>query len=439
MGVVKADAVVGSSAALEYQSRGEKNSLEVMRNGIYSDIPKEQHKEMREYENKYQRSNVKNKRLEVVLSPTKDEIKHFKLNTENETQKAENWDNYAKTIFHKQNIDLNQYPHIGHVHGNTENTHLHLKVSLTDFYGENKISPNRIRERLIESNNSLCKEHNLKTAKEIGDEKREKISIVINETLSRDKVKSFDEFKTKMYEKGYYTEISQSENKGIYGMRIIPKDDFVSTPSKKQITAKQGYKLSEIPVNSEQSKTKYKIQNIKDKMEANQELTPQQQLNNKFSSIMKNENVHSFEDFKNHSKTELSEYSISYAHVQEQQEKTNFFSRWRTQDIKPEQEYSNILNPNTVSDIKFTHNKSKREINLSDLKNDKNESYSVSLMQEQMKENKKIQNTKNLSTEQEKQKQQIQQQEQQKYSEFIQKEQNRTFNRENTQDKGFSR
>lgn len=440
MGVIKADAVVGSSAGLHYQSKEEKNSLEVMRNGIYSDIPREQHKEMRQFEDKYQRSNVKNKRLEVVLSPTKEEIKYFKLNAENPTERAENWDNYAKMIFQKENIDLSQYPHIGHVHGNTENSHLHLKASLTDFYGENKISPNRIRERLIESNNVLCKEHNLKTAKEIGEEKRQKISVAINETLSQNKVKNFEEFKVKMQEKGYLTEISQSENKGIYGLRIIPKEDYVSNPSKRQLTAKQGYKLSEITVNPEQSKEKFKIQNIKNRMEANQELTPQQQLNNKFSNIMQDGNMQSFEDFKERSKMELSEYSVLYTHSKnETQERENFFSRWRYRDQEQKQEYSNSLIPDKVSDIKFQHKETKEEIKLSELKTEKNESYSVPLMQQKMKENRKTQVDKNISEEQEEQKQQIQQQEQQKYAEFMQKEQNRTFNQENSQDKGFSR
>lgn len=440
MAVVRANPVSGSVKGLDYQANGEKNSLEVMRNGIYTDTAKEQHLEMRQFENLYQRSNVQNKRLDSVFSPTKEEIKFFKLDVKNDQECADNWKNYIQKNFEKADIEINNYPHIAHIHRNTDHPHAHIKNSLTDFYGENKISPDRIGERMTKANQELCKEHGLKTTKEIGEEKRGEISKDIREILEIKKVSNFEDFKAEMYNKGYLIHLMEGDKKGIYGMRIIPSSDYAFDPSKAQEVAKQGWKLSEIPKNPEVGKAKFNIQEIKNKMEANQELTPQQQLNKKFSTLIQDENIQSFEDFNNRTKTELTEYSVTYAHsrtLTEQKERENSFSRWKGQE--QEQEFSPVLIPHQVSDIRFEHKETREEFKLSDLKNDKNESYSTNLMQEQMKENRKRQVEKTNTQAQEQQKQKEIQEQQNKYAEFMQREQNRTFNQENNQDKGLSR
>lgn len=259
--VIEAKGIKGSSRGIEYQQKDKElgQSLEIMRNGIIGDTPKEQHQEMRAIENQYKKSNFHNYRLEIVISPTKEESKNLK---------KEDWENVAKKALEKSGIDHKNHSYIGHLHTSTGTPHLHLKVSRINFKGEMKISTEDIGKRMGVAANEIGKERGWKTAKETSEFNRREVGKNLNEVLQKEKVKDFEEFRSAMGERGYSIKISQSPEKGVYGMRIISQDQEVDNPSPRLAKSGQGYKLSEIE-KKEGAKAKFKIDEIKSQMQKN--------------------------------------------------------------------------------------------------------------------------------------------------------------------------
>ena len=261
--VIEAKGIKGSSRGLQYQQSDKEvgQSQEIMRNGIIGDTPQEQNREMRAIENQYQKSNFQNYRLEMVISPTKEESKNFK---------TEDWENVAKKALEKSGIDHKNHAYIGHLHTSTGTPHMHLKVSRINFKGEMAISTENIGRKMGAASNEIAKERGWKTAKETGEHNRQEVSRNIREVLQDAKIQNIDEFSKAMEKRGYITKIAQSEAKGVYGMRIIPKGSAVENPSPQLAKSGQGYKLSEIN-KSENSKAKFKITDIKMDLQRNQD------------------------------------------------------------------------------------------------------------------------------------------------------------------------
>ena len=250
----------GSVKSMSYQANDKGFAIEVGRNGLIGDDPKEWHKQMRAIERQYDRANFENKRVTQVISLTKEEAKEMKS--------AKDWEDLAIKHFEKKGIDLKNHAYIMHTHGSTSNPHLHVTISRVNFSGKNGIKDNKIGEEFGKITNQIAKERGWNTAKETAEIKRIAVGKSINEVLRKEKVKDFSAFSQAMYKRGYSVKIVQSEAKGIYGMRLIPNDEYTETPSPRLAKSGQGYKLSEIEKSAEK-KIKFKIDDIKSELEKN--------------------------------------------------------------------------------------------------------------------------------------------------------------------------
>ena len=201
--VIEAKGIKGSSRGLQYQQSDKEvgQSQEIMRNGIIGDTPQEQNREMRAIENQYQKSNFQNYRLEMVISPTKEESKNFR---------TEDWENVAKKALEKSGIDHKNHAYIGHLHTSTGTPHMHLKVSRINFKGEMAISTENIGRKMGAASNEIAKERGWKTAKETGEHNRQEVGRNIREVLQDAKIQNIDEFSKAMEKRGYITKIAQS-------------------------------------------------------------------------------------------------------------------------------------------------------------------------------------------------------------------------------------
>lgn len=260
----------GSAKSLTYQANDKGFAVEVGRNGLMGDDPKDWHRQMRAIENQYQRSNFENKRVTQVISLTKEESKEMKT--------AKDWEALAIRHFEKKGIDLKNHAYIMHTHGSTQNPHLHITVSRINFDGKQGIKDSRIGHEFGKITDKIAKERGWKTAKETAELNRREVGRNITEVLQKEKATDFKSFQTSMNERGYHVKLYQSEEKGVYGMRIIPKDDYTETPSPRLAKSGQGYKLSEIEV-SEGKKAKFKIYDIRAELSRNKITAERQRFN----------------------------------------------------------------------------------------------------------------------------------------------------------------
>lgn len=268
--ICETKATKGSAKSMQYQANDKGHAVEVGRNGLIGDEPKEWHKQMSAIESQYKRANFENKRVTQVISLTKEEAKQMKS--------GKDWEDLAKKHYEKKGIDLKNHAYIMHTHGSTKNPHLHITVSRVNFDGKMAIKDNRIGEEFGKITDKIAKERGWKTAKEQADDRKREVGKAINQTLQKEKVTDFQAFQKSMDEKGYNVKISENEAKGVYGMRVIPKDQAVEDPSPRLAKSGQGYKLSEIE-KAEGSKAKFKIEDIKKELESNKILSKQIQYN----------------------------------------------------------------------------------------------------------------------------------------------------------------
>ena len=260
--VSQTTATKGSAKAMNYQANDKGFAVEVGRNGLIGDEPKEWHKQMRAIERQYDRANFQNKRVTQVISLTKDEAKEMKS--------AKDWEDLAKKHYEKKGIDLKNHAYIMHTHASTKNPHLHITVSRVTFDGKQGIKDNRIGEEFGKITDKIAKERGWNTAKETAEQNRKEVGRNINEVLQKEKATDFESFKMAMGERGYHVKLAQSESKGTYGMRIIPNDEYTETPSPRLAKSGQGYKLSEIE-KAEGTKAKFKIDDIKAELNKNKQ------------------------------------------------------------------------------------------------------------------------------------------------------------------------
>ena len=252
----------GSVKSMNYQANDKGFAVEVGRNGLIGDEPKEWHKQMRAIERQYDRANFQNKRVTQVISLTKDEAKEMKS--------AKDWEDLAKKHYEKKGIDLKNHAYIMHTHASTKNPHLHITVSRVTFDGKQGIKDNRIGEEFGKITDKIAKERGWNTAKETAEQNRKEVGRNINEVLQKEKATDFESFKMAMGDRGYHVKLAQSESKGTYGMRIIPNDEYTETPSPRLAKSGQGYKLSEIE-KAEGTKAKFKIDDIKAELNKNKQ------------------------------------------------------------------------------------------------------------------------------------------------------------------------
>lgn len=255
--IIQASSVKGSSKALRYQADDKGLSVEICRNGLLGDDPNDWHKQMLVYENFNHRSRCENKRISVVLSPSKMYSKDMTLS---------DWEQMVQSYLNKMNIKSENHSYIAHFHQSTNDFHVHLTISRFNFQAQNKIADNRIGMRSGIVADQIAKENAWKTTIELSEEKRNDIGNSLRNCLKT--ATNISQLSYQMKLRGYELQFVENQAKGIYGMRIVPIIDINENPSNRAIRSKQGYKLSEIQ-KFPNRKAKFKIVDIHKSLQRN--------------------------------------------------------------------------------------------------------------------------------------------------------------------------
>ena len=220
-----------SSRSISYQQSDKEQSIEVCRNGLSGEEPKELFEEFKQVADLNKRT--ENKYVTAVISPPKEYSQNLSLN---------DWAKLAEDYLKREGIGKdNQY--LVHLHQSTDDKHLHIIANRIDYYGKNQVTSHNIGERASGHAEVLSKERNWKTAQEITGEKKAEIKNVLLQEKGQSK--SLSDLVDRMDNRGYIMQISEN-SKGLNGARIIPKADINMNPSVLEKVTKQGFKLSDI-------------------------------------------------------------------------------------------------------------------------------------------------------------------------------------------------
>lgn len=220
-----------SSRSIAYQQSDKEQSVEICRNGLSGEDPKDLFAEFKEIADKNTRTD--NKYVTAVISPPKEHSQNLSI---------EGWEKLAEDYLKREGIGKdNQY--LVHLHQSTDDKHLHIIANRIDFHGKNQVTSHHIGERASKHAEVLSKERSWKTAKEISGEKKAEIKNVLLEEKSQSR--SLGDLVSRMDNRGYIMQISENA-KGLNGARIIPKADININPSVLEKVTKQGFKLSDI-------------------------------------------------------------------------------------------------------------------------------------------------------------------------------------------------
>jgi hypothetical protein len=220
-----------SSASIQYQQSDKEQSVEVCRNGLSGEKPKELFEEFKQVADLNTRT--EKKYVTAVISPPKEYSQNLSLN---------DWAKLAEDYLKREGIGKdNQY--LVHLHQSTDDKHLHIIANRIDYYGKNHVTSHNIGERASGHAEVLSKERNWKTAQEITGEKKAEIKNVLLQEKGQSK--SLSDLVDRMDNRGYIMQISEN-SKGLNGARIIPKADINMNPSVLEKVSKQGFKLSDI-------------------------------------------------------------------------------------------------------------------------------------------------------------------------------------------------
>lgn len=220
-----------SSRSIAYQQSDKEQSVEVCRNGLSGEEPKDLFAEFKEIADKNTRT--ENKYVTAVISPPKEYSQNLSI---------QDWGKLAEDYLKKEGIGKdNQY--LVHLHQSTDDKHLHIIANRIDYYGKNQVTSHHIGERASKHAEVLSKERSWKTAKEISGEKKAEIKNVLLQEKGGSK--SLSDLVARMDRRGYIMQISEN-SKGLNGARIIPKADINPNASVLEKITKQGFKLSDI-------------------------------------------------------------------------------------------------------------------------------------------------------------------------------------------------
>lgn len=220
-----------SSRSISYQQSDKEQSVEVCRNGLSGEKPKELFEEFKQVADLNART--EKKYVTAVISPPKEYSQNLNLN---------DWAKLAEDYLKREGIGKdNQY--LVHLHQSTDDKHLHIIANRIDYYGKNQVTSHNIGERASGHAEVLSKERNWKTAQEITGEKKAEIKNVLLQEKGQSK--SLRDLVDRMDNRGYIMQISEN-SKGLNGARIIPKADININPSVLEKVSKQGFKLSDI-------------------------------------------------------------------------------------------------------------------------------------------------------------------------------------------------
>lgn len=220
-----------SSKSIGYQQSDKEQSVEVCRNGLSGEKPKELFEEFKQVADLNKRT--ENKYVTAVISPPKEYSQNLSL---------EDWGKLAEDYLKREGIGKNNQ-YLVHLHQSTDDKHLHIIANRIDFHGKNQVTSHNIGERASSHAEVLSKGRNWKTAQEITGEKKAEIKNVLLQEKGQSK--SLRDLVDRMDNRGYNMQISEN-SKGLNGARIIPKADINMNPSVLEKVTKQGFKLSDI-------------------------------------------------------------------------------------------------------------------------------------------------------------------------------------------------
>lgn len=220
-----------SPTSIQYQQSDKEQSVEVCRNRLSGEKPKNLFAEFKEIADCNTRT--EKKYVTAVISPPKEYSQNLSLT---------DWAKLAEDYLKREGIGKdNQY--LVHLHQSTDDKHLHIIANRIDKQGKNKVTSHNLGTRAADHAEILSKERNWKTAKEISGEKKAEIKNVLLEEKSQSR--SLGDLVSRMDNRGYIMQISENA-KGLNGARIIPKADININPSVLEKVTKQGFKLSDI-------------------------------------------------------------------------------------------------------------------------------------------------------------------------------------------------
>lgn len=256
-----AKAVNGSFEGVKYPNNKEKlftdKDGKICQNfyNLTSNNPSENWEEMKAIA---RLSNIKNKFLVAVLSPTEEQSKNLQF---------EDWktmaENYAKTF----GFYGNQWR--WDVHGNTDEKHLHIYASRIEFSGKNSVKEARIGLRSGNWAEKYSKSIGWKTLEEILQDKKALTKEILLDALK--KSKNFAELRSEMEKRGFTFQLSFSNKSGgekaLNGMRIMKISDAEKTKIREEATnlaVKNGRKLLPINIRNKPSLTPEELEKAKE-------------------------------------------------------------------------------------------------------------------------------------------------------------------------------
>jgi hypothetical protein len=226
--VSKANATKGSSQAIDYIMNDKGHAEELDRHMISGENGKEILAEMREVQNL--NSRCQNNTYSIVLSPDASQTKFSNEELKELTQD------------HLKNLGLENHQYIAYVHNSTDNQHVHIIANRIDFEGKAH-SDKMISLKAQESAQKLAQERGLFTAKEIQQMKQEptkelRAQIRKDYNLCASQSKSFEQFESKMHDKGYNVNLTTNKQGEIQGFRIEDRQsgmDFKASEIGKEV------------------------------------------------------------------------------------------------------------------------------------------------------------------------------------------------------------
>lgn len=227
----RASANTGSLAGFEYTEQENKKAWHIEQKNLFGETPKEKYQEMK----LLWKGQAKNHVIDAVISPPRER---------GEKLSKEDWQKIANQYINGIGAEQNQWYAV--VHRDTDEPHMHLKINRHDFTGKLTVNDFEIGIRTGRIMDKIAKGRGWPTSKDIGKGKRKDIEKALRE--SQKGVQSWQQLQNRMKSKGYHLKLSQSDKKGIYGMRVIPNDQLKPKEqmSDRELKNPKGYKLSEI-------------------------------------------------------------------------------------------------------------------------------------------------------------------------------------------------
>lgn len=234
----KAKAVKGSALGLDYVLNDKGTATEICRNGLIGSTGIEMFNEFRMIT---PNNPTKNLAISIVVSPHKSYTQNFT---------HDDWKSLCEDVMQK--LGLKDHMYLCGLHNSRDTKHLHIYANRFSVDGS-CFNDSKLAFRVHKVYDQICKERGWLTAREhrVASNKIEKQNIlkIINEELKNKQNKTIEQFQHSLRLRGYNLLLTKN-NSGYVGGRIVPVDYERKTTSKlEELTAKGGYKLSELDRN----------------------------------------------------------------------------------------------------------------------------------------------------------------------------------------------